>query len=243
MSSISEKARQRYQRQLGLIGEEGQSKLSKSTVLVAGVGGLGSAASLYLTAAGVGKLILVDRDVLEISNLNRQVLYSESGLGAPKVELASKRLKELRGDVEIIPLKIDVFDDEFENAVKESDVVIDGMDNWKARFRINELAVRYKKPLVHAAVGEWYGQFLVVIPGKGPCLHCLFRNAKLPEKTPSIFPPSPGVMGVMEAAEAIKILTGREASIGKLIHVDFLRFEFKEIKVTRDPSCPVCGFL
>ncbi|MGC8997543.1 MAG: HesA/MoeB/ThiF family protein [Fervidicoccaceae archaeon] len=243
MSYLSEREKQRYSRQIGLIGEEGQSKLSRSTVLVAGVGGLGSAASLYLVAAGIGRLIIVDRDFLELSNLNRQILYSEKDLGRPKVELAAKRLKELRGDVEIVPLKIDVFEDAFEDAVKDSDVIVDGMDNWKARFRINELAVKYRKPFIHAAVGEWYGQLLVVIPGKTPCLHCLFRNAKPPEKPPSIFPPSPGVMGILEAAEAIKILTGRSISVGKLIHIDFLRMEFREIRVARDPNCPVCSKL
>ncbi|MEM0112891.1 MAG: HesA/MoeB/ThiF family protein, partial [Fervidicoccaceae archaeon] len=168
----------------------------------------------------------------------------EGDIGKPKAELAAIRLKQLRGDAEIVPFVIDIFDDEFEGLVQKSDVIVDGMDNWKGRMRINELAVKYRKPFIHAAVGEWYGQLLVVIPGRGPCLHCLFRNAASPEKPPSIFPPSPGVMGVLEAAEAIKILTGKgEASYNKIIHVDFLRMEFREIRVVRDPKCPVCGKL
>lgn len=243
MSLLPEEERLRYSRQLQLIGEEGQKKLSSSTALVAGVGGLGSAASLYLAAAGVGRLILIDKDVLELSNLNRQVLYSEAWLGMPKVELAAKRLKELRGDIEVVPLRIDVFDESFERAVQESDVIVDGMDNWRARFRINEVAVKHRKPLVHAAVGEWYGQLMVVLPGKTPCLHCIFRNAAAPESPPSVFPPSPGVLGALEAAEALKILIGRSESAGKLIYFDFKRLEFREIAVSRDPSCPVCGKL
>ncbi|MFP3268590.1 MAG: HesA/MoeB/ThiF family protein [Desulfurococcales archaeon] len=232
---------QRYLRQIDLLGLEGQEKLSRSTALVCGIGGLGSPASLYLASSGIGKIILVDRDALELSNLNRQIIYSEEDIGKPKVELAAKRLKQLRSDIEVVPVKIDIFDEAFEELVKQSDVIIDGMDSWEARLRINELAVRYRKPFIHAAVGGWYGQLMVVIPGKSPCLYCVFRSARSQERPASIFPPVPGAMGALEAAEAIKILIGKESSAGKIIHVDLLRMEFKEIKVMRDPNCPICG--
>jgi len=233
----------RYDRQLHDLGIEGQLKLKSSTVLVAGLGGLGSIASVYLVAAGVGRIIIVDRDKVEETNLNRQIIYTPEDIGKEKAIVAQKRLKSLNPEVEVEAYVMDVFSSEFEELVKRTDIVIDGMDGWKQRLRINELVVKHRKPLIHAAVESWYGQLMVVIPGETPCLHCIFSDIG-DRSCIRIVGPVAGVLGLMEVVEAIKLLVGKGTVLkNKLLVVDLKNTSFDFINVRRNPKCPVCGRL
>lgn len=232
----------RYERQILMIGEEGQARLRASSALVVGVGGLGSPVAYYLVAAGVGKVHLVDPGYLEVSNLNRQVLYTTEDIGRPKVLAAAERLSRLNPEVEVISHTISVDSPEFENLVKEVDVVIDCLDNWPAREVLNRLAVKHRKPLVHAGVARWYGQATTVIPGKTACLACVYPKGMKPESPIPVIGPTPGVLGAIEAAEAIRVLLGLEPGLaGKLLIMDLSAGAFEVVRVRRRPDCPVCG--
>ncbi len=234
---------ERYDRQIMLLGVENQKRLKDSRILVVGAGGLGSAVLNYLAAAGIGNIILVDNGIVELSNLNRQILYSEEDLGRPKAKVACEKLKKLNSEINIECLE-DVFTYELgEELIKKVDIAIDALDNWESRFTLNKLCVKYRKPFVHAGIEGWYGQITTIFPGKGPCLYCLIRKARSKEKIP-VIGVTPGVLGALEAAEAIKIVLGiGEPLIGRLLIVDLYSMDFKIITVKRDPKCPVCGIL
>lgn len=232
---------ERYDRQLHDLGIDGQFKIRKSTVLIAGLGGLGSPIAVYLTAMGVGRLIIVDRDVVEATNLNRQILYTPSDLGKVKVEVAKSRLTDMNPEVEVEAHRMSVEDREFEPLVKKSDILIDGLDGWRSRLVLNKLAVKYKKPLLHAAVESWYGQHMVVIPGRTPCLHCLFSNLGDRSCT-RIVGPVAGSVGTFVAVQAAKLLSGKgDVGEGFLYVFDFKRNSFDKIRAKRNPNCPVCA--
>ncbi len=232
---------ERYLRQLEIIGKEGQEKLLKSTVTVVGVGGLGSAVAIYLVASGVGKLILVDPEVVELSNLNRQVIHWVKDLGKAKVESAKEKLRELNPEVEVVPIKARL-SEVIDEVVREADVVVDALDNWDARHLLNEYCVKYGKVLVHAAVNELFGQLMTVVPGKGPCLKCVFPNMRGGPKPIQVLGPMPGVLGTLEAIEVIKAITGYgELAVGKLVLIDAKTMTFSEVKVKRNPECPTCS--
>ena len=232
----------RYERQIPVIGREGQEKLKQSTVLIAGAGGLGSASALYLAAAGVGRLIIVDPQDVELSNLNRQVLHWTSDIGRAKVESAREKLRRLNPNVEVEAYREELTEELARKLVPRADIVIDALDNWEARFLLNRVCVELGKPFIHAGVEGFYGQMLVVVPGKGPCLQCL-----LPRQPPSrsgvpVLATTPGVLGLLQATEAIKLLTGvGEPAIGRLIIYDGYSMTFSEVRVRRRPDCPVCS--
>jgi len=232
----------RYERQIPVIGREGQEKLKRSTVLIAGAGGLGSASALYLAAAGVGRLIIVDPQDVELSNLNRQVLHWTSDIGRAKVESAREKLRRLNPNVEVEVYREELTEELARRLVSRADIVIDALDNWEARFLLNRVCVELGKPFIHAGVEGFYGQMLVVVPGKGPCLQCL-----LPRQPPSrsgvpVLATTPGVLGLLQATEAIKLLTGvGEPTIGRLIIYDGYSMTFSEVRVRRRPDCPVCS--
>ena len=234
----------RYERQTLMIGEEGQERLRSSRALVVGVGGLGSPVAYYLVAAGVGRVHLVDPGYLEASNLNRQVLYTTQDIGRPKVVAAAEKLSKLNPEVEVVPHTIGVESPEFEGLVREADVIVDCLDNWAAREVLNKLAVRHRKPLVHAGVAGWYGQATTVIPGKTACLACVYPKGMKSETPIPVIGPTPGVLGAVEAAEAIRVLLGLEPGLaGKLLIMDLAAGAFEVVKVRRRPDCPVCGGL
>ena len=234
----------RYERQILMIGEEGQARLRSSTALVVGVGGLGSPVAHYLVAAGVGRVHLVDPGYLEVSNLNRQVLYTSEDIGRAKALAAAEKLSRLNPEVEVIPHTISVGSPEFEELVKEADVVVDCLDNWPAREVLNRLAVKHRKPLVHAGVARWYGQATTVIPGRTACLACIYPKGMRSETPIPVIGPTPGVLGAVEAAEAIRVLIGEEPGLaGKLLIMDLSAGAFEVVKVRRRPDCPVCGGL
>ena len=242
MSTLSSSEFERYNRQILLFGEEAQKKLKQAKVAIIGIGGLGTASSLYLAAAGVGKLILVDSEKVELSNLNRQILYTTKDVGKYKAELAAKRLQELNPEISIEPIIEKISEDNAGDIIKNVDLVIDGLDNWKTRFIINKECVKQRKPFIHAGIHGMHGQLLDVIPGKGPCLACVVPTP-LPEKRPfPVLGTTAGVLGLLQATEAIKILTGYgKPAIGKLIIYDGYEMKFYEIKVRRRVDCSVCS--
>ena len=243
--SLSNSERERYDRQLRVWGEEAQLKLKKAKVLIVGVGGLGSPVAIYLTAAGVGKLVLVDNGILELSNMNRQILYTTEDLGKPKVYIAAERLRKLNPNVEIEAIKAQLDEELADKLVKNVDVVVDALDNWETRLILNKACVENRKPLVHAGVEGWYGQLMTVIPGKTPCLNCIMPAPPPPRETPlPIVPTTPGLLGVLEANEVIKlIIEGKSSFEGRMLVYDGLRGEFSTIELKRNPNCPICSKL
>lgn len=233
---------ERYSRQIALIGAEGQERLLKSAALVVGAGGLGSPVLLYLVAAGVGRVLVVDRGYVDLPDLNRQVLYSEEDLGKAKAEVAAEKLRKLNSSVEVTSYVMSVEDPLFEEVMTSANVVVDCLDNWASRFVVNNLAIKYSKPLVHAGVQEFYGQATTVIPGQTPCLRCLISVPTGKEGPVPVAGFTPAVLGAIEASEAIKILAGhRPALAGFLLIVDLKNMEFSKIKIEKRSGCPVCS--
>lgn len=229
------------------IGPAGQEALLRSSVLVVGAGGLGSPALLYLAAAGVGRIGVIDGDRVDPSNLNRQVIHRESSVGRPKVASAAFALRELRG-----ALEVDAHDEPLTTANAEPlfrryDVVIDGSDNFPTKFLCSDASVVTGTPLVHAGVLRFGGQIMTILPGSGPCLRCLLPEVPPRRDAPAcadagIVGAAAGIVGSWQAAEAIKILTGAGRPIsGRLLALDALEGTVSSIEVTRDPACPACG--
>jgi molybdopterin/thiamine biosynthesis adenylyltransferase/rhodanese-related sulfurtransferase len=242
--------RARYSRHLLIpeVGEEGQLKLLDSKVLLVGAGGLGSPASLYLAAAGVGRIGIIDADVVDESNLQRQIVHSTESLGEPKVESAKRAIEALNPDVEVVPYKERLTSDNIERILADGwDVIVDGADNFPTRYLVNDASVWHKIPVVHGSIYRFEGQVTVFKPYEGPCYRCLFPTPPPPELAPScaeggVLGVLPGVIGSLQASEALKLALGiGEPLIGRLLLFDALTAEFDEVKLRRDPDCPVCG--
>jgi sulfur-carrier protein adenylyltransferase/sulfurtransferase len=255
---LSEAQRDRYSRHLLLpeVGETGQAKLLKSKVLLIGAGGLGSPAALYLAAAGVGTLGIVDADVVDASNLQRQVLHATSRVGQPKVESAANVLKDLNPDVKVVSHKERVDSSNVDRIFADYDVVVDGTDNFPTRYLVNDASVFLGKPVVHGSIFRFDGQLTTFVPDKaaaklgilaGPCYRCLYPEPPPPHLAPScqeagVLGILPGVIGVLQATEAVKLLLNRgDALVGRLLTYDSLKMKFRELRLRRDPHCPVCG--
>jgi molybdopterin/thiamine biosynthesis adenylyltransferase/rhodanese-related sulfurtransferase len=247
---LSEAERSRYARHLTLpeVGPEGQRRLKASRVLCLGAGGLGSPVTMYLAAAGIGEIGLVDDDRVDFSNLQRQILHGTSDVGRLKIESARDRLAEINPEV-----RVTIFETRFtaENAAaiaEPYDLIIDGTDNFPTRYLSNDLAVLTKKPNVYGSIYRFEGQVSVFAPHLGgPCYRCLFPEPPAPGLVPScaeggVLGILPGIVGAMQANEAVKLLLGLgDPLIGRLVHFDALAFRFREIKLRRDPHCAVCG--
>jgi sulfur-carrier protein adenylyltransferase/sulfurtransferase len=242
--------RARYSRHLLIpeVGEEGQLKLLDSKVLLIGAGGLGSPASLYLAAAGVGRIGIVDADVVDESNLQRQIVHSTESLGEPKVESAKRAIEALNPDVEVVPYKERLTSENIERILADGwDVIVDGADNFPTRYLVNDASVWHKIPVVHGSIYRFEGQVTVFKPYEGPCYRCLFPTPPPPELAPScaeggVLGVLPGVIGSLQASEALKLALGiGEPLIGRLMLFDALTATFDEVKLRRDPDCPVCG--
>ena len=243
----------RYSRHMVLsqIGLEGQRRLLAARVLLVGAGGLGSPIALYLAASGIGQLVLADFDVVELSNLQRQVLHTTDDIGRAKVESGEDTLKALNPDVEIVTINrvFDEDDDELRSEVEKADVVVDGTDNFETRFALNRACVATKTPLVSGAALRTDGQVTVFDPRDpdSPCYRCLYTEDSSEGEACSdvgVFSPLLGIIGSIEAAETIKILIGAGDTLtGRVVVVDVMSMEWRELRLKKDPACPVCSSL
>jgi len=241
--------RRRYSRHFLLpeVGEAGQQKLLGAKVLLVGAGGLGSPAGLYLAAAGVGTLGIVDDDVVDESNLQRQVLHTTERIGQPKVESARQTLTALNPDVNVVLHPTRLSKENVLELVGQYDIVLDGSDNFATRYLINDACVLLGKPNVHGSIFRFEGQASTFVAGQGPCYRCLFREPPPPDLAPNcaeagVLGVLPGVIGMIQATEVIKLIVGiGEPLIGRLLTYDALGATFRELKLHRDPDCPMCG--
>jgi len=242
--------RRRYSRHLLIpeVGEEGQLKLLDSRVLLIGAGGLGSPASLYLAAAGVGTLGIVDGDVVDETNLQRQIVHSTARLGQPKVRSAAETIQALNPDVNVVQFEERLTSENADRIIGAGwDVIVDGADNFPPRYRGNDGSVWHDVPVVHGSIYRFEGQVTVFKPKEGPCYRCLFPQPPPPELAPScaeggVLGVLPGVIGSLQANEALKLALGiGNPLIGRLMLFDALTATFDEVALRRDPSCPVCG--
>jgi adenylyltransferase/sulfurtransferase len=239
----------RYSRHFLLpeVGEDGQAKLLQAKVLMIGAGGLGSPSAYYLAAAGVGTIGIIDNDVVDISNLQRQILHANDRVGMPKVESAKKTLEALNPDVKVVPYQAKLTSENALDIIKDYDLVVDGCDNFPTRYLVNDACVLTGKPNVHGSIFQFEGQATVFYPGKGPCYRCLYPEPPPAEMAPScaeagVLGVLPGLIGVIEALEAAKIILGRgETLVGRLLHFNTLTMEINTLKLRRDPNCPMCG--
>jgi len=220
----------------------GQRKLKAAHIVVAGLGGLGSPVSIYLAAAGVGHLTVIDAQRVELSNLNRQVLHRETDVGQSKVKSATEKLKAMNLDIKVDGIFVQITSENVGRHIKGADVVVDGLDNYSTRYLLNEACVKNNIPFIHGAVEGLRGQLMTILPGKGPCLKCAVP--KEPPKKP-VFPvlgATSGVIGCLQATEAIKLITGLgKPLVGRMLIFNGMDMTFDEIKVKRELSCQVCG--
>ncbi len=239
----------RYSRHIMLpeIGEEGQQKLKESSLLLVGAGGLGSPAALYLAAAGVGRIGVVDGDVVDESNLQRQVLYGTSDRGEAKAEVAGRKLSDLNPDIEIEVLAEELTPENGVEIVSSYDILLDGADNFSTRYLCNDLSVLRKKPLVHGSIYKFEGQVSVFGLEDGPCYRCLYPEPPLEGTVPScgeigVLGVLPGIIGTLQATEAIKLFLGLGKPLsGRILLYNALHMSFRELSVEPDPACPICG--
>ena len=237
--------RERYDRQImiGEIGQEGQEKLKRSRVVIAGAGGLGSPIAIYLTAAGIGMIRMIDHDQVTLSNLNRQILHWEEDIGRKKVDSARTKLRSLNSAVEIEAIAETVTEGNVSQLVEGFDVIVDAMDNLPTRYLLNRCAIQKNIPFFHGAVNGFEGRVMTIIPGETACLRCMYRGPVPQEKFP-VIGVAPAVIGIIQATEVIKHLVG----IGKLLTnrlliYDGLKVAFSEFTVNKNPNCDHCGSL
>ena len=246
---LTPEQKERYSRHLKVpeIGEEGQTRLLESKVLLVGAGGLGCPAGLYLAAAGVGTLGVADFDRVDLSNLQRQVLHTNASVGRPKTESAEATLTALNPDVKVVRHDQRLEADNVMDVIAPYDVLVDGSDNFSTKYLVNDAAVLQGKPTVYGSIFRFEGQASVFVPRQGPCYRCLFPEPTPPELAPScdeagVLGVLPGLVGLIQATEAIKLILGRGQSLrGRLLTYDALEMSFREYRVQRDPRCAVCG--
>lgn len=239
----------RYSRHMLLpeVGPEGQEKLLKAKVLLLGAGGLGAPTALYLAAAGVGHLGIVDDDVVDASNLQRQVIHSTETIGEPKVESAKQTIQKLNPDVKVTTYNTRLNADNIVDIIQDYDIVVDGVDNFPTRYLLNDASVRLQIPVVSASILSFDGQLTVFKPYDGPCYRCLYPVPPPAELAPScgengVLGVLPGTMGLLQATEVLKLILGiGEPLVGRLMLYDALAEEFTNLKIRRDPECPICS--
>ena len=235
----------RYERQVMIegFGREGQERLRRAKVVVAGAGGLGSVVSIYLAVAGVGKIRLIDHDRVELGNLNRQILYGNRDIGRRKVDSAKEKLESLNPEVKVEIVSEAILEDNAFELVDDCDLIVDAMDNFAARYILNKVAINRNIPLFHGAVRGFEGRATTVVPGQTACLRCVYARAPQSEAVP-IIGVAPAVIGSIQATEVIKYIVGiGELLANRLLVYDGLSLEFMEIKLKRRPDCEECQHL
>ncbi len=239
----------RYSRHFLLpeVGEEGQAKLLDAKVLMVGAGGLGSPSAYYLAAAGVGTMGIIDPDVVDLSNLQRQILHTNDRIGQPKTDSAKQTLQALNPDVRIITYQDKLTSENVMEIIKDYDIIVDGCDNFPTRYLVNDACVMANKPNVHGSIFQFDGQASVFYPGKGPCYRCLYPEPPPPGMAPScaeagVLGVLPGLIGTIQALETIKLILGKgDSLVGKLLCFNTLAMEITTLNLQKDPNCPVCG--
>ncbi len=247
--SFTEDQIKRYSRHIILpeVGGKGQKKLLSSRVLLIGAGGLGSPAAYYLAAAGIGTIGIVDFDIVDISNLQRQILHSTNDIGKPKVESAKETLTALNPDIKVISYKEKLTSENIFGIIKDYDVIVDGCDNFPTRYLVNDACVLSGKVNIHGSIFRFEGQATVFDPKNGPCYRCLYPEPPPPGMVPScqeagVLGVLPGIIGTIQAVETIKILLGIGKTLtGRLLIFDALKMSFRELKLKKNPQCPLCG--
>jgi len=238
---LSPRELERYARQVLLFGEEGQERLKAATIFVAGAGGLGSPVSIYLAVAGVGTLILVDNDIVERTNLNRQILHFDRDIGRRKAVSAGEKLREINPDIEVKVIDATIDADSIHRLVGKADGIVDAMDNFPTRYLLNEKAVAENIPFFHGAIRGLCGQVTTILPGKTACLRCIFPDPPPGEVSP-VVGTTPGLIAMVQATEVLKYVVGSgELLANRLFLWDGMRACVDEIALEKDPSCNVCG--
>ncbi len=242
---LSKYESQRYARQIAIagFGEEGQQKLKNARVVIAGAGGLGSPIAIYLAAAGVGKIRLIDHDNVDLGNLNRQILYNEEDIGELKVASARAKLKSFNSTIEIEAISKTIIEDNVFELISDYDLIVDAMDNFPARRLLNRVAISRGIPFFHGAIYGFEGTATSIIPGLTPCLACLYKKDPQ-QKGPPVIGVAPAVIGSIQATEVIKYIVGiGELLTNRLLIYDGLSLEFMELAIARDPDCQECKHL
>ena len=237
---------ERYDRQIIIkgFGKEGQEKLKKARIFIAGAGGLGSLTSMYLAVAGAGVIRIVDHDRVELSNLNRQVLHWDKDIGQSKVDSAAEKLKKLNQRVEIEAIAKMITEANVSQLVAGFDLIVDAMDNLPTRYLLNKAALEKNIPFFHGAVYGFEGRAMTIIPGKTACLECVYHGATTPEEKFPVIGVAPAIIGCIQATEVIKYIVGiGELLTNRLLIYDGLNLKFAEFKVKKDPNCEHCGHL
>jgi molybdopterin/thiamine biosynthesis adenylyltransferase/rhodanese-related sulfurtransferase len=246
---LTDAQRRRYNRQMLIpeVGQEGQRKLLDAKVLLIGAGALGSGAALYLASSGVGTIGLVDDDLVEESNLQRQVIHTTDRLGTLKTESARISINALNPETKVVEHRERMTADNVERLIADYDVVLDGTDNFDTRYILNDAAIKLRKPVVHGSIYRWDGQVTTFVPFEGPCYRCMYPTQPPPELAPAcsvagVLGVLPGIIGLLEANEVFKLILGvGDTLAGRLLMFDALGTTFDEVKVWRDPACPACG--
>jgi len=241
MLTVNELTRYKRQIIIDCFGKTGQEKLRKAKVFVAGLGGLGSPITIYLAAAGVGTLRVIDKDNVQLSNLNRQILYGDDDIGKPKARIAKEKLESLNINTKIEAIVAAITDENASDLISDSDLIVDALDNYKTRYILNKISVRQHKPLFFGAIQGFYGMATTIIPGKTPCLRCFAPNTPPPSVSP-VLGVTAAIIGCIEATEVIKYIVGfGQLLTGRLLYVDNFRFKSHEVSIKKQPLCPECG--
>ena len=240
---------ERYSRHIILkeVGVKGQKKLLNAKVLIIGAGGLGAPAAMYLAAAGVGTIGIADADVVDLSNLQRQIIHATEDVNKPKVQSAKETIEKMNPDVTVNTYRVFVDSSNILDLIKDYDFVIDGTDNFPAKFLINDACVMAKKPFCHAGIIRFRGQLMTYVPGQGPCYRCVFKDPPPKDAVPTckqagVVGAMGGVIGSLQAMEAIKFIVGQgDLLTGNLLTYDALKNDFRKVKLPPNPDCPICG--
>jgi len=241
MTVQSDDRKERYRRQIAVFGEEGQEKIGKTRLLIAGAGGLGSTAALFAAMAGFGTIRIMDPDCIEETNLNRQVLYREADIGRPKADTAARAIRAMNASIDVEPVTAAIGTTPVKDSIRNIDVVIDGLDNYPARFLLADAAWRCRVPFIHGAAEGFYGRVCTIVPETSPCLRCIVPGLPPVRETP-IIGVTTGVVGCVQVTEAIKLATGSGVLISDHLWLwDGLRLRSDRLRIERIPTCHVCG--